>query len=330
MKIWHSSYQLVPKGPINSRAKTKYRKGALLRVRFDDLKVGYSDLCPFAEMGDRPLERELKHLLDMKPSSLGERSLYFARLDAEARAEKRSVFAQTTARPKSHFLIHDILRFDLVRVSELEAVGYTEFKVKMGWDIQAETERLDQLCARANERTRVRLDFNGSFSRERFVQWFERHQSWLRSRVEFFEDPFMYDPREWSDVSNRWNIPLALDFAPGSTKLTAEGAAILVIKPAVEDEVAIIQSPHNMQKKFVFTHYLDFPLGQMAAYYSAAQAAPKLGARLLTCGLQHHETYEPLSFQDAIKKDGPFIVPPDGVGFGFDQLLENQQWIELR
>ena len=330
MKIWYSSYQLVPQGPINSRAKTKFRKGALLRVRFDDGKVGFSDLCPFAEMGDRPLERELKQLLQLKPSPLGERSFYFARLDADARAEGRNLFDLSVApRIKNHFLIHDILRFDLTRISQLESAGYTEIKVKMGWDIPAETERLDQLCARASNQLRIRLDFNMSFNRERFLHWFEKHQSWLRPRVEFFEDPFAYDNREWSDVSSRWNIPLALDFAPIAVKVAAEGAAVLVVKPAVENESAIIQSPQNQAKKFVFTHYLDFPLGQMAAFYSALQAAPKLGARLLTCGLQQREIYENLTFQTEIKIDGPYIVPSDGMGFGFDKLLENQKWIEL-
>lgn len=329
MKIWYSSYQLVPKTVINSRAKTKFRKGAILRVRFDDGKIGYSDLCPFAEMGDRPIERELKHLLELKPSPIGERSLHFARLDADARSEKRSLFDLRGPRLKSHFLIHDILHFDLVRVAELENAGYTEFKIKMGWDITAETERLDQLCARASHRLRIRLDFNMSLNRDRFVHWFEKHQGWLRPRIEFFEDPFAYDRREWREVSQRWNIPLALDFAPLQTKLDAEGAAVLIVKPAVEDEMQIVESENNKQKKLVFTQYLDFSLGQMAAYYSAQKMAPQLGDRLLTCGLQQQDVYEAPIFQEAIKNDGPYIIPPDGYGFGFDYLLEKQKWIEL-
>lgn len=336
MKIWYSSYQLVPRSVINSRAKTKFRNGAILRVRFDDGKTGFSDLCPFAEMGDRPLERELKDLVGLNPSAIGERSLHFARIDAVARSEERSLFDEDSnrngterVRIKNHFLIHDILRFDLVRVAQLEAAGYTEIKVKMGWDLQAETERLDQLCARSSHRLRFRLDFNMSLGRERFVYWFEKNQGWLRARVEFFEDPFAYDHREWREVSEHWNIPLALDFAPLQVKLAAEGASILIVKPAVEDEMQIVRSEHNQKKKFVVTQYLDFPLGQMAAYYSAQKVAPLLGERLLSCGLQQHDVYQSPTFQEAIKNDGPHIVPPDGHGFGFDRLLESQKWIEL-
>src|ERR1700677_2738267 len=110
MKIWYSTYQLFPKSVINSKIKIKYRPGALLRVRFEDGAVGYADLCPFSEMGDQPLELELKNLLQSKPSALTERALTVARLDASARAEKRSLY-NPKVRIKNHFLINDLNTF---------------------------------------------------------------------------------------------------------------------------------------------------------------------------------------------------------------------------
>jgi len=329
MKIWYSSYQLFPKSVINSKIKIKYRLGALLRVRFEDGAVGYADLCPFAEMGDQPLELELKNLLQSKPSPLTARSLNVARLDATARAEKRSLF-NPKIRVKNHFLINDLGGFDQNRIDALEKMGYNEFKIKIGRDLAVETEKLHNLCDRLGHASRLRLDFNFTLTREKFLQWFDKTQSWLRSRLEYVEDPFAYNGKEWREVNERWNITLALDFAPIETKLKAEGAQVVVIKPAVEDDQKILKSIVSSPKRVVYTHYMDFPLGQMAALVSAEHAMQNYSGKILSCGLQHHDIYEGFVFQSAIKYDGPFIVPPEGHGLGFDALLDKQKWIELQ
>jgi len=329
VKIWHSTYQLSLKGPANSHAKAKFRKGALLRVRFNDKNlIGFADLCPFSEMGDQPLELELKHLVQMKPSDIGARSLHFARIDALARAEGKSVY-DSKVRIKNHFLVNDLMKFETSRLKKIEADGFSEMKIKLGRDLQIETERLEQICKQASSQLKFRLDFNSSLSRERFVNWFEKHQSWLRPKIEFFEDAFAYDAREWREVSERWNLTLAMDFVAPEAKLKSEGAAVIIVKPAVEDETRIIKSVHNQKKKFVFTHYMDFPVGQMAAYQAAQSASAELGERLMSCGLQHHDLYEGLTFQNEIKSDGPYVLPPEGNGFGFDRLFENLKWVEL-
>lgn len=329
MKIWFSSYQLYPKGSLNSLTKTKFRKGAILRVRFDDESVGYADLCPFSEMGDRPLELELKQISNNMPSDLAARSLYFARMDAEARSKKQSLY-DPNVRIKNHFLITDIFRFDLDRVSLIEASGYSEFKIKMGRDLPLETQLVEKLSNRFSSSTRIRLDFNASMSREGFTDWFEKNQGWLRSSLEFIEDPFSYDARSWLEVSQKYGIAFALDQAAEPISTGAEGARVIVVKPAVQDHEAIINRFRGSNKKFVFTHYMDFPVGQMCACVAAQKAYLSASDQILSCGLQQHDLYEGFTFQDAIKMDGPYIVPPDGFGLGFDQWLENQSWMVLK
>ena len=329
MKIWFSTYQLYPKTALNSRVKVKYRKGALLRIRFPDESVGYADLCPFSEMGDRPLDFELRHIALSKPTDLGARSLYYAQKDAEAR--KRGIrLYDSTIRIKNHFLIPDILGFDLERVAKIEADGYTEFKIKMGRDLVAETEKVEHLSNRISPGTRLRLDFNCSMNRERFVEWFEKNQKWLRSVLEFIEDPFTYESKDWREISNKYNITFALDRAADPIVTEAAGAGVIVIKPAVQDPEIIVQRFIDTDKKFVFTHHMDFPLGQMSAFYAAQSLFNGIQNQMLTCGLQHHDIYEGFTFQNAITADGPYILPPDGVGLGFDKLLESQTWTVLK
>ena len=70
-------------------------------------QVGYADLCPFTEFGDAPLEVQLSNLLNEKHTPILQRSLLCAKLDAEARFEKRSLYLEN--RIKNHFLITDLL-----------------------------------------------------------------------------------------------------------------------------------------------------------------------------------------------------------------------------
>ncbi|OFZ19561.1 MAG: hypothetical protein A2Z20_08335 [Bdellovibrionales bacterium RBG_16_40_8] len=328
MKIWYSPYQLSPKGLLNSKVREKFRKGALLRIRFEDDAVGYADVCPFAEMGDRPLEFELKHIAMSKPSNLGARSLFFARADAEARAKNASLYDKTV-KIKNHFLIYDIDRFDIERIKKIESAGYSEFKIKMGRDIAYETEKVEKLSNRLSNRSRLRLDFNASFSRDRFVDWFDKNQKWLRPCLEFIEDPFGYDAKEWREVSEKRNVAFALDLAADPLSTGAEGARVVIIKPAIQDPAKIFDKFSNSDKKFVFTNHMDFPVGQMAALYTAQSFYHEAKEKILTCGLQHHDIYENTEFQEAIKNDGPYILPPDGFGFGFDKILEKQSWHEI-
>lgn len=327
MKFWISTYQLFPKGSLQSHQKPKFRKGTLLRVKFEDGLVGYADVCPFQEYGDQPYEIEIQNLHRRQYSRLVERSLHFARLDAEARAAQQSLYSEI--RIKNHFLISNLLEFDLQRVKHLQAQRFSEFKVKVGRELRLETEMLKSLFETLAPGTKIRLDFNALLSRDRFVEWYRANESWLKPRIDFIEDPFVYDPRDWQKLSTDLGIDFALDMAGDPIAAHAEGANVIVLKPAVQNPEKIVNTITDANKRIVLTHYMDFPLGQMSAYVEAQRLIAAGEKRIVTCGLQHHDVYEGFTFQDAIRNDGPYIVPPEGHGLGFDHLLEKQEWQEI-
>jgi O-succinylbenzoate synthase len=328
MKIWHSPYQLYPKGSLNLRGKGRYRQGSLLRIEFAPGLIGYSDLCPFSGFGDQPIEIELNNLAREILSPITRRSLYFARLDAEAREQKKSLYG--TTRITNHYLIGNILEFDLTRIPLLQGQRFQIFKVKMGSELRLETEMLQALVEKFAMGSKLRIDFNGKLGRERFIDWIDQNHTWLKPHLDYIEDPFMYDPLEWAKIHNKFEIDLAVDLPGSAFDEQAVGAQVVVIKPAVQDEQKIIAGLQGSKHRLVVTHYLDFPIGQMFAYVIAQKLIEGGERRIIECGLQHHDFYEGFRFQEEIKNDGPFIVPPDGHGIGFDNLLESQSWVMLR
>jgi O-succinylbenzoate synthase len=71
---------------------------------------------------------------------------------------------------------------------------------------------------------------------------------------------------------------------------------------------------------------MDHPIGQFGAAYVAALNKDKLSAR---CGLFTHVLYEKNEFIERIRSDGARLLPPEGTGIGFDDLLERLPWKKL-
>lgn len=329
MKIWTSNYQLYPKGALSSNQQHLFRKGTLLRVEFEPGCIGYADLCPYQKFGDHPLEIEMQHLTRGQMTRLSSRSIYFARQDAEARLRCESLFNEL--RIKNHFFISDFLNFDLHRLPILQAQRFTEFKVKMGSELLLETEMLKALVEKFSADAKVRIDFNGRLSRDKFRGWLDKNILWLKPHLDFIEDPFSYEAKEWESINKNYSVRLALDLSADPILTKAAGAQVVVIKPAIQSSFDVFKAlgGAEAQHHFVMTHYMDFPVGQMSAYSEAQKIVSEHSSLFLSCGLQHHEVYEGFTFQDEIKNDGPYIVPPEGRGIGFDQLLERQEWTQV-
>lgn len=69
---------------------------------------------------------------------------------------------------------------------------------------------------------------------------------------------------------------------------------------------------------------MDHPIGQLHA--------ARVAARLATnprCGLVTHVLFEPNAFSERLALDGARLVPPGGIGIGFEDLLENLDWTRL-
>ena len=162
---------------------------------------------------------------------------------------------------------------------------------------------------RIPDRVRLRIDFNSKLRPEEFLLIAE---GLPRERIDFVEDPCPYDGATWTALREQTGLRLALDrFAAD------EGVDILIVKPA-------IQEIPRTQKQIIITSYMDHPVGQFAAaYFAALHPAPR-------CGLFTHVLYEKNEFSERIRSNGARLLPPDGTGIGFDELLERLPWKLLK
>jgi O-succinylbenzoate synthase len=161
---------------------------------------------------------------------------------------------------------------------------------------------------------RVRIDFNAMLTAEEF----ERIAETLpREQIDFIEDPCPYDERTWRDLRHKTRMRIALDLAATGNRQPATEFDVLVHKPA-------LQEWPSFDGEIVVTSYMDHPVGQLWAAYVAA--THRVSAR---CGLMTHVLYESDEFIERMRADGARLVPPDGTGIGFDDLLERLPWKTL-
>lgn len=288
MKIWFSPYELIPRARLNARAASSARRGALIRV-----DSGFADLHPWPELGDAPLEEQLRILAGGGRTPLIDGARRCAAFDGEARERGVSLFAGLSI-PSSHW----------PAVAGAPPLAFDTVKVKCG---PATTP--DHL--REFEGKRLRLDFNGTLSAEEFEE-FARVLEGIE--VDFVEDPTPYDPDVWMRWRAATGIRLALDRGEGEA-----GVDVIVHKPALGRDVPLSSKP------VVVTSYMDHPVGQFFAAFEAARN-PSVSDR---CGLFTHVVYEPTRFTEAVGAIGSRLVAPSGTGLGFDEQLSGVTWRPL-
>lgn len=311
MKIAYSPYILVAKASLNARASRLERRGVLLRVLFDNGTVGHADCHPWEELGDFSLNRQLDLLKEGRMTSLTCQSLYFAKVDAKARAEGINLFDGLEI-PPSHYLVVDPAVFDPIQANEFPST-----KVKVGRDLESEIPRILEISDKL-ESGSLRLDFNCSLSQGAFEHCLKQLEP-LMEKIDFFEDPFPYSPSTWSAIQKKYSIRLACDREATRAIGHPESAQVIVLKPAVR---SIEKIPE--EQEFVVTSYMDHPLGQLTAMYTAAQFYRECPERLSVCGLLTQHLYQTNEFSEQL-----LIPPKEGTGFGFDKLLEKMEWIEF-
>lgn len=293
--IWYWPYALKPKRALSALAGDAPRRGALIRVG-----SGYADVHPWPELGDATIDEQLAMLARDRTTALTEGSMYFARIDAEARESGFSLFEGLTI-PESHWPGADPPdAFETVKLKSVDRIP---------------------------DRVRLRIDFNATLTAEEFVRMAE---TLPRERVDFIEDPCPYDDHVWRDLRERTGMRLALDRADsqrGSRRLRRLGEVqstpydVVVVKPALEDVPVTT-------KEIVITSYMDHPIGQLfAAFVAATHSAGRQPAAV--AGLATHVLFEKDPFIERMRLDGARLVPPPGTGIGFDDLLESLPWKKL-
>lgn len=319
MKVAFSQYSLFPPQDVQK----KPRLGALLRVSFNDGSFGYADCHPWEELGDLPLDQQLKLLSEGQETSLTKQSVRFAQVDANARATKSHLF-QGVKFPKNHYHIPDSSLIDDQLLRRLSYSGITLLKIKMGTDLQKDCQFLQMFSAslRAHQ-LKCRLDFNCKLSEDQFLNLLNQCRE-VFDVIDFFEDPFVYQPQRWEEICESYPIKLACDKDSLKALAYPDSCDYLVVKPAIQDVGPfLIKDPRAL----VLTSYLDHPIGQLSALYTAAKLLGNPTINLSTCGFLSHHAYVPTSFTQCFKEDNARLVPSlAGYGWGYDEILNALEW----
>lgn len=319
MKISFSRYELFPHASLNSRfslSRRAPRVGALLCIEADWGR-GYADLHPWPEFGDLPLRQQIELLQRGTLTRLTANSLRFAQIDGCARAQGVSAFENLKI-PESHFLVTDLESLDDSSVQTILDSGFRRVKVKVGRDIQKETQRLRELSYQLGQQVKFRLDFNASLDLETLEKWLESAKNFL-DQIDFIEDPIAWYPLKWKKLRKEWGVRLASDREGEgvSPEVFCECVDVMIVKPAISE-------PGNHELPRVFTSYLDHPFGQLtAAYDAASDGSAEIG------GLLSHTAYDKNEFSEQLQVQGAFLLPTEGTGFGFDSLLHSLSWESL-
>ena len=312
-------YSLRSRSELNAASARTEHPGVLLRLDCDG-GYGYGCIHPWPELGDDELEQTLSRLADGEHTALASRALECARLDACARREKVSLFADLVI-PRSHATL-------LLNGDDFQAAvdaGFDIVKVKLGRDPDAELAFIREQAGRFPG-LRWRLDFNGVLEAaevERFVAALGEE---VRTRIDFLEDAYLLGSTPWVGARGPFDIPMAVD------REVAEvfgGFAVAVIKPATLLARPILRRAHKEGKRVVFTSYMDHPLGQCFAAWEAGRALGSFPGMVDTCGLVTHGLFESNEFAGLLGPPGPEFHPPAGTGLGFDALLESLAWEPL-
>ena len=320
MKVFYSPYELIPDAGtvLNSRGATE-NKGSLLKVEFPNGTIGYSDLRPHPELGDQDLKFHLKSLDQQQPTIQAKKSLFFAEIDAKARASNESLFKNLKL-PQTHYAAGSLANFRIEQTQTITESGYTHIKFKTGIDLVKERYNLSELLKQC-ESLSVRLDFNESLSSTQFINWLEAFKPDELCRIDFIEDPFRFEQEAWSKIKN---VSLGIDRQVSPKVVKDKPWLIPVIKPAINDLSVFFKEP--AKQRIIFTNYMDHPLGEMAAIFESAKYYQETHTTIQTCGLRTSHLFKSSAYSELILGSGPELKTAEGFGLGFDQLLEQEPW----
>lgn len=300
MKIWVHPYVLQPRVD-----RIDKRMGALVKVEWALHQTGYSDLHPWPEFGEQPLDVHIDSLAKVNFTKLAEVSMEYNYIDREYRILKRNAFLGMIV-PRTHRLIFELEKLEAPTLNKWQKEGYTHVKVKMGQNLKAETEAFTQLAYSSN--LLWRLDMNGRLTEKEFMDWWKKLDDSVRARIDFIEDPT-------KDEQLKIQGPWADDW------YKQKFAKIRIVKPAREAAEELISFD-----RVVFTHGLEHPLGQACAAWAAGNYYGQHPKRTEVCGLAAPDIYEPNEFTKVWNCEGPRMKPTTGFGFGFDEQLESLKW----
>ena len=269
---------------------------------------GYGCVQPWPMFGHPSLEDHWNALAAGVSLPLLDQAMQCAHLDAEARSARTSWWDDGKV-PLSHATV---THFDEeLTISER---GFTHAKLKAA---VADTPAILRWAERHPE-IRLRLDFNELPNRAEFESWLTQIPAEIKTRIDWIEDPFVFDASAWHACQTRENVELAIDRAFSGERIVWPDVSIW--KPAWQPLPTGIRTGN-----VIVTSAMDHPVGQAWAAYSAAQAGIEN-----VCGLRTDHLFEADAFLEMMGPWSPAWPNIRGTGMGFDELLENLSWTRIR
>ncbi len=323
-KIYTHRYLLHSRQGLNSRSHTTQHEGALIRVESDGTS-GYGCIHPWVELGDLSLDELLLELKEGRVSRQVRCALHCAEIDRIARFKGVSLFDGLQV-PDSHATI--VGGLDRVAISVEE--GFDTVKMKMGRDLQADIKLVIEVHEAFPE-LKLRFDFNGVLGAGQILQFVEGLGAAIREQIDFLEDPTSLEEPVWEELRDNYGVKTAVDRGIDKASASELEFDYAILKPAVNQVEKLCDSSLLSGRNVVITSYMDHPVGQCYAAYTAGLLDEKyLGLVNKRCGLMTHGLYEPDAFTEQLgKKSSKWKSPHGGTGLGFDDLLEDLAWKKL-
>ncbi|WP_050027353.1 enolase C-terminal domain-like protein [Verrucomicrobium sp. BvORR034] len=320
MSYYIHPYTLYSRGALNAVSQRREFHGVLTMVN-----GGVGCLHPWPEFGDPPIKDQLDLLRDGGTSKVIERALRMAAVDGEARRAGVSLFEGLEI-PPCHYS-WDQNQPSEPQMRRVVEEGWGAIKTK-GWNNVGEVLRwLDSFAAKAGASTvKLRADFNSCLEPHQFRNFMEWMSPRVRTRLDFVEDPFPYDPESWEDMQRLYAVDLALDKA---LRGADEGFNVAVLKPGRREWREMLDGvPERV--RVVMTSAMDHAIGQSFAAYEAALAWQQVGDRMDLCGLATDHLFARDSFFERLSAVGGVLtVDRAGTGLGFDEVLDKLAWLKL-
>lgn len=319
MKIWQHPYQLTPKNSLNAVTSQQNRFGLLLKIEWSLGLVGYSDVFPWTEFGDPSLE-DLKQNLsegDFSPPLL-EKSLWRNLRDARARQQGRSLF-QSLLIPQSHGLLPMGQESSYLEI--LRSMKHRIFKVKMSGNLDQDLETFTSLVGRLRKEEKLRLDFNGTLSKENFDHFFSQIEKWT-SCLDLIEDP-------WGKENSQFQLGLN---AKKASHLLARDFYPHFLWPhqVIKTSRRFLPTQRPLSGRVILTHSMDHPIGQAFALWEAAWYQRHYPHRSEIQGVARFTGYNSTEFDWIWNGAGACPEPPKGLGIGFGEILSHLSWELIR
>lgn len=327
MKFFTSSYILNPISNLSAMDTGLMREGALIKIQWPDGLIGYADLHPWIELGDPELGQHIGGLKKSHITPLMEQTIWLARRDAKLRKKAESGFA-SLSKVKNHALVIDLKDANDKYLSELKTQGFKTIKVKLGRDIPEEAKWVTRVLKQNN--FLLRLDFNAKLDYAQFEEFIKLVDTSIRPRIEFVEDPIPYDLLAWKELSAYVNLAVDNEYAKVDFERTPKlPFKVGILKPARQDVTQAVErfAKHNL--KIVVTSSMDHPVGIAHAGLVAQEIKRDHPTLLLDCGILSHRIYSMNHYSNMLKVQGPYFIGVDGVGIGFNNLLEKENWKAL-